>query len=226
MKSFLLPSAHTEQYTFPWRKDVPLDLSLHTLKLDHMVPLVSKAIQFFEETPVREMPPERFVGTGVYALYYLGGFDPYARLAAVNREYCRYPIYVGKAEPKGRRTGRATTSNRPVLCGRLREHARSIEATTNLRIEDFRCRFMILSGPEADLIVPVESELFRTYNPIWNSCMSGFGIHVPGRGRGGQQPSEWDTLHPGRKFAAVLTGQSRSVEIIEAKVRNCLDRLP
>ena len=56
--------------------------------------------------PVVQLPPARFKGAGVYAIYYLNGFEPYKALAAANRENnWALPIYVGEAVPPGSRKG-------------------------------------------------------------------------------------------------------------------------
>ena len=58
------------------------------------------------ETKAQPLPPESFIGAGVYALYYTGSFSAYAQLAEINRnEQFRCPIYVGKAIPAGARKG-------------------------------------------------------------------------------------------------------------------------
>jgi len=95
----------------------------------------------------------------------------------------------------------------------------------HLQVSDFRCRFMILSGIEADLIVPVEAELIRRYRPLWNTVVDGFGNHDPGKGRYNQARSEWDVLHPGRPWARKLTGEPPRFEDIVAKVRHALEEL-
>jgi Eco29kI-like restriction endonuclease len=128
--------------------------------------------------------------------------------------------------PEGRRTARAVTTVGGKLLGRLREHAKSIQAAANLKLEDFRCRFMVLTEDEADLIELVEARLIRNYKPLWNSGISGFGIHAPGSGRGGQKQSEWDVLHPGRYYAGQLTGKSIPVEEVLQKVEQFLSQLP
>jgi hypothetical protein len=204
---------------------VELDLRLHTFSLA-IAPIVEQAILFFDGTPVRPLPPPTFMGTGVYALYYHGPFGLYAKMTAVNRQECSLPIYVGKAVARGRRTGRETDSDGRELSGRLREHAWSIELAENLRVEDFECRFMILEGATSDLIVPVESELIRRHNPLWNSGIDGFGNHDPGSGRYNQSPSKWDILHPGREWAKRLTGEPPSLDDIETQVQQLLEQLP
>ena len=201
-------------------RPMAFDYRLHVFHSPLFQSVVDEAIEFFDETPIHELPPpDSFVGPGVYALYYLGGFDLYASL---NQETSRQPIYVGKAVPPGWRTARLQETNAPVLYRRLREHAKSIQQTTNLEVDDFRCRFMILSGIESDLVVPVEAELIRRYGPLWNSVIDGFGNHDPGSGRYNQAKSEWDVLHPGRPWAERLTGASPVLDDIVAQVQRSL----
>lgn len=197
------------------------DYQLHIFKYPGLESIVGKAVEFFSSTPVHSLPPpETFSGPGVYGLYYIGSYEPYAPLG--NPNFTR-PIYIGKAVPPGSRTARSLGGASNNLIGRLQEHAESIKVATNLDINDFRCRFMILDELERDLIGPVESELIRTHKPLWNTCISGFGIHTPGKGRFGQQPSEWDTLHPGRPFVEKLTGDPRDMQILKGKISKCLE---
>ena len=59
-----------------------------------------------KQMPV-QLPPNPFNGAGVYAIYYTGSFDPYRLVAAENKDNLfNWPIYVGKAVPKGGRIGR------------------------------------------------------------------------------------------------------------------------
>ena len=44
-----------------------------------------------------------FPGAGVYAIYYHGSFPNYRALSQQNQAEATYPIYVGKAIPKGGR---------------------------------------------------------------------------------------------------------------------------
>ncbi len=188
------------------------EYSLHAFKYPGLDSILAKAVKFFSQTPVYELPPSyRFGGTGVYGLYYTGDFEPYAPIA--NSHFER-PIYIGKAVPVGARTARTQESLSSSLIGRLQEHSASISNATNLNLEDVKCRFMILDNVESDLIVPIESALIRTYLPLWNLRVSGFGLHDPGRGRLGQRKSEWDTLHPGRLWANNLIGRTRDVQQI------------
>ena len=185
--------------------------------------VVEDAIRFFTETPVYHLPPPvRFVGSGVYALYYTGDFEVYAKVADPNQKTCTLPIYVGKAVPPGWRTARATGEVTPDLYRRLREHAKSIQQVSNLRVDTFRCRFMILGRLESDLVVPVEAEMIRRYRPLWNTVVDGFGNHDPGKGRYNQARSEWDILHPGRYWAGRLTGESPRLKDIVARIQKFL----
>lgn len=199
------------------------DPDLHTFRSPEFQSVVEDAIRFFDRTPVHALPPPvRFIRSGVYGLYYVGDYRLYAKIAEQNRSDLVQPIYVGKAVPPGWRTARAKDSETSDLYRRLREHARSIQQVSDLQPSDFRCRFMILSGVESDLVVPVEAELIRRYRPLWNSVIDGFGNHDPGAGRYNQAKSEWDVLHPGRVWAKRLTGASPRLEHVIAKVQQYL----
>lgn len=183
---------------------------------------MNSAIRFFENTPIHILPPSsQFIGAGVYGLYYIGTYEPYAGLSDPK---CSRPIYIGKAVPPGWRTARITESETPDLYRRLGEHARSIQQTNNLRIENFRCRLMILT--QSDLIVPVEAKLIRTHEPLWNTVVDGFGNHDPGAGRTNQARSEWDVLHPGRAWAERLTGKPPQLEQVLTNIRAFLTGSP
>lgn len=196
------------------------DHERHTFASPRFLSVVGEVIRFLADTPVQPLPPpQSFIGSGVYALYYTGSLDLYSPLAAQNRDAPILPIYVGKAVPPGWRTARVTLSQTRELYQRLREHTRSIQQTTNLDIKDFYCRFVILIGLESDLVVPVEAELIRQHRPLWNSIVDGFGNHDPGAGRYNQAASEWDGLHPGRSWVGRLTGTPPSIEAIEANVQ-------
>lgn len=192
--------------------------------------VIHEAIDFFTTRRLLDLPlTEPFSDAGVYSLYYFGNFENYLPLAKINnnakspKEY--FPIYVGKAVPKGSRTARTKTSIEQTLFKRLEEHTTSIESASNLDLKDFKCRFAILRDNEIDLIVPLESALIRLYAPLWNSCISGFGIHHPGSGRYGQKKSEWDTLHTGRYFADKLTGKELNVDKIKEKISEYTKKL-
>lgn len=199
------------------------DASLHVFRSPKFQSVVDDAIKFLTQTPVHSLPPPaQFIGSGVYELYYVGDYQLYAKIAELNRDTCVHPIYVGKAVPPGWRTARGTESETPALYQRLREHARSVRQGANLGVDNFKCRFMILSGVESDLVVPVEAELIRRYRPLWNTVVDGFGNHDPGAGRYNQARSEWDVLHPGRSWVERLTGESPRRKDVIAKIQQFL----
>jgi len=154
--------------------------------------------------PIGPLPPaKQFIGAGIYAIYYHGDLELYRSVADKNRsENPSQPIYVGKAVPPGARKGGFGLGSAPgpAIFRRLREHARSIEETPNLRIKHFSCRYLISD----DIWIPLgEALLIAQFQPLWNVLIDGFGIHKPGKNRP-QQLSKWDTLHSGRKLASGL----------------------
>lgn len=197
------------------------DATKHTFTSPRFQRVVADAISFFIATPVQPLPPPtQFMGVGVYSIYYTGALPLYASIHNLTESACILPIYIGKAVPTGWRTGRSiSTGHATELFRRLKEHARSLEQASNLHHTDFWCRFMLLSGNEADLISTVESALIRRYTPLWNTVIDGFGNHDPGKGRSNQAPSEWDMLHPGRTWATRLMGTPPDMNQITQKVQ-------
>lgn len=193
------------------------DSNDHKLLLDETLVdkiLIPAAKQFLSTEKYSLDAIPMFSGAGVYALYVDSEADTIYK-GIISDEY---PIYVGKAVPTGSRQGRSTTSAKQ-LRNRLLEHKRSIEQG-GLSADLFKCRFMTMDGVGEDLIPAMESTLIRIYHPIWNSYIDGFGIHTPGAGRFNQQPSEWDTLHPGRPWLDKLTGAPRDKVLIAQKIKS------
>lgn len=162
----------------------------------------SVAEALLEKTPVpmNNIPP--FVGAGLYAIYYTGNFPEYAPIAERNRgKKFQWPIYVGKAIPKGARKGGVGLGGAPgpELFNRLQEHKESIELAENLDIADFHCRILVVK----DIWIPLgESLLIAKFSPVWNKVVEGFGNHDPGSGRYQGKRPRWDVVHPGRPWAA------------------------
>ncbi len=219
----------TEKSKSPLRAREPFDRSKHVYTNDAFVELVKDAIRFFNGTPVHSLPPpERFLGTGVYALYYTGKAKPYAKYAELNRLAYDFPIYVGKAVPKGWRQSRQVDSiekQSSELYSRLREHARSIIAVDSLLNDEFSCRFMIFEGASSDMIGTLEASIIKWKRPLWNSYLDGFGNHTPGSGRFEQAASEWDIVHPGRPWAEKCKGKTRSRQAIFTGIEAFLDEV-
>jgi Eco29kI restriction endonuclease len=139
--------------------------------------------------PLSPLPPHgRFVGAGLYAIYYVGGLPLYQAIAPPTRREGHVPMYVGRAQPKGARRGiiesLVATTTGTVLFDRLRQHANSIERVEayvasqhveGLRLSDFRCRYLVAD----DIWVPLgEALLIAHYRPVWNVVVDGFGDHA------------------------------------------------
>lgn len=185
------------------------DRSKHVFYSPEFEELIKDTIRFFNGTPIQPLPPiESFEGAGVYALYYIGKKGLYKKFHEINRFEFKQPIYVGKAVPHGWRQARINSSSSNELYRRLCEHAKSI-SSSDLRISDFLSRFMILEDAAANLIGTVEAALIRHYQPLWNCQIDGFGNHDPGKGRYNQEISDWDLIHPGRRWAEKCAPSSR-----------------
>lgn len=139
----------------------------------------------------------RFYGSGVYALYYKGDFPIYAALSGAET-----PIYVGQAAP-ALNNARTPMEQGDRLCRRLEDHRKNIaRATTTLNIDDFEFRSLVVqSGWET----AAEDYLIHLFRPIWNSeidILFGLGKHGDAADTRANKRSPWDTLHPGRTWAA------------------------
>ena len=199
-------------------KSTEFDRKKHIYKSEAFVELVKDAVRFFNGTPVRPLlTAETFLGTGVYALYYTGQNPIYRKYAELNRLAYNYPIYVGKAVPKGWRQSRISDSainKSRELHNRLREHSRNITVGANLDLEEFMCRFTIFEDESSDMISTIEAALIKLTQPLWNVAVDGFGNHDPGKGRYEQAQSDWDVIHPGRTWAERCNGIPRAESII------------
>lgn len=199
------------------------DRNEHVYRNDAFAELVKDAVRFFNGPPVHALPPqESFLGTGVYALYYTGSNPLYKRYAELNRLSYNYPIYVGKAVPKGWRQARVSDSSATQsreLIGRLREHGRSITLGAELALDDFMCRFVIFENEGSDMISTIEAALIKINRPLWNTAVDGFGNHDPGSGRYEQAKSDWDVLHEGRAWANKCYGKHKEKSTITAKIQ-------
>lgn len=89
-------------------------------------------------------------------------------------------VYAGKA------LGNTT------LAGRLGDHYRKISGRRGISTNEIACRFLIINGDW--FVRAAEDALIQHYTPQWQG--SGFGRHVPGRGRPGIRPSQWEQEYP------------------------------
>jgi Eco29kI-like restriction endonuclease len=180
--------------------------------------LASSVVEAFLEGPQRPLPPDdSFEGSGVYAIYYHGDFQPYSKLVEANPVPA---IYVGKADPAGARKGGTQALGGRELYHRLRKHSRNIEHAENLQVQDFTCRYLVLVPVWVTL---AERFLVEHYQPVWNVAIDGFGNNPPGTGRSTMKRPLWDILHPGRPWAAKLTPRE-SVEEVLTKLDAFLDK--
>ncbi len=146
----------------------------------------------------------------------------------MNRLSYAYPIYVGKAVPKGWRQARVsdnTLNQSRELIGRLREHGRNIQHCSELSLGDFMCRFVIFEDEGSDMISTIEAALIKLNKPLWNTTVDGFGNHDPGSGRYEQSKSEWDVIHEGRAWANKCKGAHAEKAEITSKIERHLKKL-
>ena len=185
---------------------------------------VAKALLEKKARPLGALP--RFRGAGIYVLYYHGLFKAYAPVAKANGDGQdpHWPIYIGKAIPPGGRRGAFSlaATDTTALHDRLGEHRDSVHQASNLAIEDFTCRVLVV----ADLWIPLaEQLLIAHFAPVWNRLVDGFGNHNPGGGRVNGKIPRWDLLHPGRPWAARLQPRGETVADIEREVIHHLDNV-
>lgn len=155
-----------------------------------------------EPTPLSAV--DEIKGAGIYVIYYSGGFSSYASIRCdAGKAHFPQPIYVGKAIPKGGRKGGLTkdSGRGSALRDRLKQHASSVDEASNLDLNDFWVRCLVVD----DIWIPLgENMLIETFKPVWNRAIDGFGNKDPGRRRKTQFRSPWDVLHPGRAFVKKL----------------------
>lgn len=180
--------------------------------------------QCYPLTELEQLKEELSGYVSVYLLYYRGEFPLYSGIQVANQDNCCMPIYIGKAENPGKRTGKGNVTG--GLIGRLREHRGSIRQATNLDIADFDFMVVVMA---VDLVAWGEAVLIRHFQPVWCSIISGFGIHAPGKGRGAQMRSMWDEIHSGRSFAGNLSSNPVTIDNLHPQVtqhiRNLAARL-
>jgi hypothetical protein len=179
------------------------DASFDPANPDTIGRLVVLALLAQDRAPLLELRPT--YGSGVYAIYYVGGHPAYAEIAQTET-----PIYVGKADPDEPRA--ASPREQGVrLFGRLADHRDAIKevqthAEANgladpLRVQDFECRRLVCAT-NAQLVA--ERHLIDVFKPAWNSetkiCF-GISKHGDNSETRRNKKSPWDVLHPGRAWA-------------------------
>lgn len=172
---------------------------------------VALAMVAQDRRPLSTIP--KFYGSGVYAIYYKGNFPAYQPIS--NTET---PIYVGKASPS-LSNARTPVEQGAKLIGRLSDHRKNIEkAKSTLDLADFEFRSLVVqSGWET----AAEDYLIHFFRPIWNnetSILYGLGKHGDSATTRANKRSPWDTLHPGRAWAAASTEDAKSIEQIQTEL--------
>lgn len=172
---------------------------------------VALAMVAQDRHPLSDIP--KFYGSGVYAIYYKGIFSAYQPISATES-----PIYVGQASP-AIRNARTPTEQGAKLCGRLKDHRKNIgKADGTLGLADFEFRSLVVqSGWES----AAEDYLIHLFRPIWNSetnILYGLGKHGDSAITRANKRSPWDTLHPGRAWAAATEKDAKTVGDIDAEL--------
>ncbi len=157
--------------------------------------VVADALLLQDQEPLAHVVTQSFYGAGVYAIYYKGPFECYQPISGRD-----HPIYVGKADPAELHAQSAAKQG-TRLHTRLKDHFSSISRATNLEIEDFTCRYLVVRSAWVET---AEDLLIACFKPVWNSEMKvcfGFGKHGDSSETRKNKRSPWDTIHPGRIWA-------------------------
>lgn len=174
-------------------------------------------------------PPNKFLGAGIYCIYYRGDFPLYKKISDANLDDWRVPIYIGKAIPGGSRKGKDSNkgaSKKGKKGAPLPDDAPLADTLESMEIlldskptPDLYSRLSQHSKSieyaknlslehfrcrwlvVEDIWIPLgEATLVQRFRPLWNLIVDGFGNKDPGKKRYEGDRSRWDTLHPGRPY--------------------------
>ena len=165
-----------------------------------------------DKRPLDRLVDSPFYGSGVYAVYYHGKSES----AYLPISCTETPIYVGKADPKNPQAENIEDQGL-ALYARLKEHAGSI-AAANLPLSDFLFR---ASPFQTGMQSAVEDFMIRLFRPIWNKEVKicfGIGKHGDSAKTRANKRSPWDTMHPGRKWAAATKNDQMARHEVEAGI--------
>jgi hypothetical protein len=106
-----------------------------------------------------------------------------------------------------------------ILNQTLSDHRKNIiKANSTIDIADFEFRSLVVqSGWET----AAEDYLIHLFRPIWNSetnILYGLGKHGDSASTRANKRSPWDTLHPGRTWAAASIEDAKSAGQIEVEL--------
>jgi hypothetical protein len=156
---------------------------------------ISLALVAQPRQPLAVIP--RSYGSGVYAIYYNGGFAHYAPISSSET-----PIYVGQAAPAVN-NARTPMEQGDRLCRRLDEHRKNIEkASSTLDVGDFEFRSLVVQSGWETAAEDYLIHLFRAISNSETGILYGLGKHGDDAVTRANKRSPWDTLHPGRAWAA------------------------
>ncbi len=167
-----------------------------------------------DKRPLCRLTEFPFYGSGVYAIYYHGKAEKCYRPIAGTET----PVYVGKANPKNPQAETVEEQGQAIFA-RLKEHARSID-NARLPLADF---FYRASPIQTGMQAAVEDFMIRLFRPVWNKEMKicyGIGKHGDSAKTRQNKRSPWDTMHPGRKWAAATKADQIKRHEIEARIGN------
>ena len=150
-------------------KFTPFKREDHVYHNEAFAELCKDAVRAFNGTPVCELPPPRFTGSGVYAIYCTARKGIYERYGnKVNRMGYNVPIYVGKAVPKGCANGDAISFDMLPCHAQLEFWHKKINAALGLSINDFRCRVYPLDKFGRVYIGGIFKVMYECFRPAWN----------------------------------------------------------
>jgi hypothetical protein len=161
-----------------------------------------------------------FYGAGVYAIYYHGKTEMAYRPLSCTET----PIYVGKADPKNSQAETVEEQGQ-ALYSRLREHSKNM-AKANLPLADFYYRAAPI---QTGMQTAVEDFMIRLFRPIWNREIKicfGLGKHGDNASTRANRRSPWDTMHPGRTWAAATKADQMNREEIETRIADHFGKYP
>jgi Eco29kI restriction endonuclease len=162
------------------------------------------------------------------SIHHYAGLNPFAI------GHCYTPGPINSAREARARLTLQTDSKRPEsfaqgarLCGRLTDHRKNIgKAAASLELADFEFRSLVVqSGWET----AAEDYLIHLFRPIWNSetnILYGLGKHGDSATTRANRRSPWDTLHPGRAWAADSIEDAKSVAQINTELAKHFADLP
>lgn len=173
-----------------------------------------------DKRPLDRLVNSPFYGSGVYAIYYHGK----AEKAYLPLSCTETPIYVGKADPNNPQAENVEDQGQ-ALYARLKEHAGSIDKV-NLSLSDFLFR---ASPIQTGMQSAVEDFMIRLFRPIWNKEVKicfGIGKHGDSAKTRANKRSPWDTMHPGRKWAADTINDQMARHEVEEKISEHFCKYP